>query len=742
MGLFRQKAEAAPCLYGRERIGMNVYITKINGRSFMDPAQYKQYMTAEIADQIGCREMGIYRYNVEAESTAGRSSRFDGIIAGMTGKDLVICQFPTGNGLKFERAFVNHLKAYHARVAIFIHELEPLAYGNEHAKLQETIELYNQAEVLIVPTYAMQNYLSDHGIRNGMKFVIQEMWDYTVDGFCPILNSPAFRREICYADNSGFLGMDEWEFSVPLKLYNVSSRQGSSAQVHYMGRKEPGQLLLDLSKGGFGLVWYQDEDSHRYMEYSASFALARYLAAGIPVIVPAGISCGRILTDNHVGIVVNSLREAAAAVEAMTESEYQEYIRCVAEFGTALKKGYYTKKCLIEAIWQFYRKDAGRHLIPETTCCPKDYAIIFTVLKESYGGNLALSWNCKGKPDGFLICDAASGKALRDIRNGYQHYDLIRDCGKEHGFVVKAYLDTLRGKLIIAESEETYLQPEKCKSPKVSLIMPAYNAEDYLARSIDTALAQSFTDMELIIVNDGSTDQTQTIIDWYQERYPQIKSIRQSNEGQAAARNHGVEYAKGDYISYMDSDDMLRPDMIERLFRSIEKNECEISMSSAYQITKEGYEEVGAYSVKEDTPIATEDFFEHYIRYAYSVVWGKLYKKNLVKAHPIPAVMYEDSAWIPYILSFAEKICYINAHLYEYDRTIRSATAIHNLMEKPMEEQYRNRRDYIMFFLKNGNPQKRDFLKRLALGYTLGFLEVFSDPRFKEFRQEIEQLWN
>ena len=165
-------------------------------------------------------------------------------------------------------------------------------------------------------------------------------------------------------------------------------------------------------------------------------------------------------------------------------------------------------------------------------------------------------------------------------------------------------------------------------------------------------------------------------------------------------------------------------------------------MSSAYQITNEGYKEVGTYSVKENSPIAIEDFFEHYIRYAYSVVWGKLYRKNLVKMHPIPAVTYEDSAWIPYILSFAEKICYINEHLYEYDRTIRSVTYVQASIRKSEKEQYADRRDYVMFFLENGNPQRRDLLKRLALGLVLGFLNVFSYPKFKELRREIEQMWN
>ena len=92
-------------------------------------------------------------------------------------------------------------------------------------------------------------------------------------------------------------------------------------------------------------------------------------------------------------------------------------------------------------------------------------------------------------------------------------------------------MQTLKGRLIVAEAGPVYLQKRNYGEPKVSLIMPAYNAEDYIARSIDTVLAQTFNDFEIIIVNDGSTDRTQAVIDWYADRYPNVKSFYQSNGG-------------------------------------------------------------------------------------------------------------------------------------------------------------------------------------------------------------------
>lgn len=151
---------------------MKTYITRINGWSLRDKSHYVQHMVAELAHQLGCKEMGIFRYYAEDanwESAESLSSRLDGIIGGINGGDLVICQFPTGNGTRFESELVSRLKAYGGRIAIWIHELEPLADEGKKSILGRIIGLYNQAEVLIVPTYAMRRWLLENGIQKGMK---------------------------------------------------------------------------------------------------------------------------------------------------------------------------------------------------------------------------------------------------------------------------------------------------------------------------------------------------------------------------------------------------------------------------------------------------------------------------------------------------------------------------------------------------------------------------------------------
>ncbi|MDR1322019.1 MAG: glycosyltransferase [Gracilibacteraceae bacterium] len=101
--------------------------------------------------------------------------------------------------------------------------------------------------------------------------------------------------------------------------------------------------------------------------------------------------------------------------------------------------------------------------------------------------------------------------------------------------------------------------------PQVSVIMPVYNAETYLARAVDSVLAQTLRDLELILVDDGSTDTSSALCDDYAARDDRVRVIRQKNGGAPAARNAGIAAASSEYIGFMDSDDYILPAMYERL---------------------------------------------------------------------------------------------------------------------------------------------------------------------------------
>ena len=338
-----------------------MYITKINGGTITDIAQYAQHQTAEIAHQLGYREMGIYRYNADAERNEILSARLDGIIAGLRwNNDIVVCQFPSWNGTRFDLALVERIKTYRCRVIIFIQDVQALMFESNRYLLPALVDLYNQAEVLIVPSHAIKNFLLENGVREDMKVVVQEIWDYTTSIHFTAL--PKFKREIHFAGNpEKFLFPNKWDYDIPLRLYSSLSCTGKN--VLEMGWMEPDALLLELAKGGFGLLWYGDDFWRQYMGYNNSMKLSTYLAAGIPVIVPQGISNQYLIEKNRLGIVVNSLEEAVERVKDITEQEYQEYVDCVGRFAILLRNGYFTKKLLVEAVHVLFREDLGGSLL-------------------------------------------------------------------------------------------------------------------------------------------------------------------------------------------------------------------------------------------------------------------------------------------------------------------------------------------------------------------------------------------
>lgn len=716
---------------------MNVYITKLNGMFFMSTRQYMQHMVVDIAHPLGIREMGVYRYNTKAESVENRGCRLDGIIAGINAGDVVICQIPTGNGLEFERVLIRRIKDYRGRIVMFVHNMEAIMEENLKGTLQDTIRMYNEAEVLIVPSYRMKQFLLTQGIRRGMKFVVQEIQDYMTQlGF---LDSGKLKREFHFAGNPDrFPFLNEWDYEVPLNVY--SDQECIGKHVQRMGWMPSNHLLLELSRGGFGLVWYGNEYGHCYLSMNSSLKLSAYLAAGIPVIVPRGLSNQCMIEENHLGIAVDTLDEAVETVKSMTGQEYQGYISAISRFAPLLRQGFFTKKCLVDALQMIMRKDMYAYSESDVVCTLPEGKFEYVCLKASYGGNLALSWTFRGEAEGFLIYDADSGRLAGEVCDGLGHYLLLKNQPQGIRLMVKAYVRTLRGKIITAESDVVAVSEKTSGQNLVSLIMPAYNAREYIARSIDTALAQSFTDMEVIIVDDGSTDETRDIIQWYKEKYPHIKFFCQPNGGQASARNTGIRHAAGKYISFMDNDDMLRPDMIERLYGAVTKNDCDVAMTSVYMLREEGYEEMATYFMEEDTAVSIDEFLHKYITLS-PVIWNKLYRASLVKERPLAVdVTYEDDAWTPYVLSYARRVCYINAHLYEYDRQIRNVTAIHASWRKSIEERFLDHRQFLMFFLENGNLEKRPLLKQLALRYVASFMNSYSYPKYRELKQEIEQM--
>lgn len=359
---------------------------------------------------------------------------------------------------------------------------------------------------------------------------------------------------------------------------------------------------------------------------------------------------------------------------------------------------------------------------------------------KSFNYNMFLSWDFQGVADGFLVYTENSQTPIFETTDGLCHCLSLFDYKGSTNFIVKAFVNTINGRLITAVSRKVSLGVRRYKKPEVSLIIPAYNAQDYIVRSIDSALASDFSNLEIIIVNDGSTDDTQKIIDWYDKNYPNVVSIVKENGGVADARNAGIKEAKGKYIAFMDNDDLIRPNMISKLYNSAEENKCDIAIAPLYRITDGGYTVHCNLPFAEDVPVDIDKYLEIMYTPGYynCAIWNKLYKASMVKEHPLGKLKYEDVSWTPCILSYAENICFLKTPLYEWDRKTRPETFGDVLARQNEDDLFENRKEAMLFFIKNGNPDKRSYLRTIAKRRLSRYAKNSKNKSYQEMIDKIE----
>ena len=360
---------------------------------------------------------------------------------------------------------------------------------------------------------------------------------------------------------------------------------------------------------------------------------------------------------------------------------------------------------------------------------------------KSFNYNLFLSWNFKGDADGFLVYPQNSDFPIFETSDRLRHYLEITDFKGSTKFVVKAFVNTPDGKIIIAESEPVILSIRKYEKPDVSIIIPAYNSKDYIARSIDSALASDFQNLEIVIVNDGSTDDTQKIIDWYDKNYENVVSIQKENGGVADTRNVGIEHAKGKYIAFLDNDDLVRPDMISSLYETAEKNGCDVAIAPLYRITDKGYTVHCKLPFMEDVPYDIDKYLEIMYTPGYynCAIWNKLYKASMVKEHPLcKGIRYEDVSWTPCIMSYVDKFCFLKTPFYEWDRKSRPETFGDYLAKQPEDELFEHRKQAMLFFIENGNPAKKEFMKTIAKRRLARYSNGSNNPAYQKMIEEID----
>ena len=274
----------------------------------------------------------------------------------------------------------------------------------------------------------------------------------------------------------------------------------------------------------------------------------------------------------------------------------------------------------------------------------------------------------------------------------------------------------------------------------ISIIVPIYNAEKYLNKCIDSILNQTKKELEIILVNDGSTDNTESIIKTYQDK--RIKYFKNTNHGIGYTRNFGIDKSTSKYIMFLDSDDYLEKNACEELFKKAENNKLDIVISDFYKVVDKNLEEIKLPSFEDATLKDNPDIITEYLN-----PWAKLYSSKLIKDNKIKFVedlKYEDAPFVIEALDKANKIGKVNKPLNYYvihgnsETTVRDRRCFDILKIVDKIREYTKDKDYLkekidkltVRILTNYTIQQRNQRdKRIGL--------EFVDKAFKYLKKEV-----
>ena len=276
----------------------------------------------------------------------------------------------------------------------------------------------------------------------------------------------------------------------------------------------------------------------------------------------------------------------------------------------------------------------------------------------------------------------------------------------------------------------------------VSVIVPVYKVEDYIRECIDSILAQTYSDFELILVDDGSPDNCGRICDDYAKRDNRIKVVHKVNGGISSARNAGLEVAKGEWIMHVDGDDWIEPDMIESLIQAAQVTGADLVFGDFMKYGPfAGYFKLPTWSIDK------RESMSNYIAYMMTTIWGSIAKRSLYADHSLKSpegISYcEDFHLIVRLCHFAKKV--VNVHRSFYHYRYRPTSIMSNMNGKTEADEQWVYQDTIRFFKEQGVYE--DYRKVMSWRVLKSTQELLLDPaghqRFMElFNDGIEFIFS
>ena len=226
---------------------------------------------------------------------------------------------------------------------------------------------------------------------------------------------------------------------------------------------------------------------------------------------------------------------------------------------------------------------------------------------------------------------------------------------------------------------------------KVSVIVPVFNVGELLSTSLDSILNQTLEDIEIICINDGSTDDSLNILEYYAKKDKRIKIISKENEGQGTARNVGLDNAQGEFISFVDADDFIKKDMLEKLYNKSVNGNLDLVMCKVSSFDNETHvidDNLWYYSLKCFSGFKKEVFNNLDTKEFTSLIsvtpYNKLYRRSFIEKNNIrfpEKYIFEDEVFFYNVYLKAKRISLIDENLYYY-RTNRKGSTVSKSQDK------------------------------------------------------------
>lgn len=257
------------------------------------------------------------------------------------------------------------------------------------------------------------------------------------------------------------------------------------------------------------------------------------------------------------------------------------------------------------------------------------------------------------------------------------------------------------------------------QAKKISIVIPVYNAEQYLSQSVDSARAQTYENLEILLIDDGSIDDSPKICDEYAEQDERVVVIHTPNQGPSKARNAGIKKATGEYLMFLDADDYISPETVESLLYPMEN--CKVDLAICGYERFKGTQtimkrQLGKYSISlvQSRQELAHLYLERNTNLFGVAVWGKLYRKSLLDAHGI---------YFPEDVNYEEDCCFN----LQYFRVIEKAAFVkriyyhYRLQEESLSKGYKSD---AWFQLIAGYKKREAFIKELDIENGLKRLKV------------------